>query len=454
MNFIFLFFYEIALWIIAMISFPKMIYAFLVHKKYRKSLLHRFGFHFPVFPPHALPSIWIHAVSVGETKAVAELAKKIKERFREHPLIISSVTETGHGEAKKSLPFADYHVFIPFDFSWVVKKIIKQASPQLIILCESDFWYHFLAYAKKNGASLALVNGKMSARSMSRFRFFSFFSKKLFGLFDLLCLQNCFYQDRFLAVGVDPKKIEVTGNLKLDEKEPLLSQEEILEWKQRLGIHLSQPVLVLGSTHAPEEQLLLNVLKEVWKTIPNLKVLLIPRHPERFKEVENLLDKEGIQWTSFSVLNQSRELSYHSKESEQVILIDAMGILRTCYQLSDIALVAGSFTDRVGGHNILEPCRYGKPVLFGPFMHGQLEFVDLIKGNRAGLQVELNQLQGIIEEWIKNPQEREVIGLNGVRLMEEVTGAVDRTIEALEPLLLSFTSSFVSSSRGFCDREK
>lgn len=428
MNFIFLIFYELILWVLALIAIPKTLYSLIVHKKYRQSLIPRLGIRFPIPSLPAQSSIWIHAVSVGETKAVVSLARELKHRFPDRPLIISSVTETGHAEAKRSFPFADYHVFLPFDFACVVSHVIKKASPFLVILCESDFWYNFLYYSKKRGASLALVNGKMSERSMRRFGWVPFFAKRLFGLLDVLCVQNNLYRSRFIEAGANQEKIVVTGNLKLDEEYPQLSQEEAIQWRQKLGIQPGQTLLTIGSTHSPEELLVINVLKGVWTHSPELRVIIVPRHPERFKEVANLLEKERINWINFSDINRRTG-------KEQVILMDAMGLLRMCYQLSDIAIVGGSFTDRVGGHNILEPCWYGKPVLFGPYMRTQLELVDLMTQYGAGLQVNQDQLLAALENWVQHPEERKEIGSKGLRLVKDLKGSTKRTLQALDPLL-------------------
>lgn len=428
MNFIFSIIYEFCLWIIAILAIPKMLYSFFFHKKYRNSIKYRLGCQFPQIPPQSFPSIWIHAVSVGETKAVVSVARELKRQFPDNPLIISSVTETGHAEAKRSLPFADYHVYLPFDFRWIISRAIKKASPGLVILCETDFWYNFLSFSKKNGAALAVVNGKMSERSMKRFRFLSFLSSRLFKLFDIFCVQNELYQSRFIEVGVKPSKIVVTGNLKLDENYPKLSNEEVLEWKDKLGIQPQQKILTIGSTHSPEEKNLLLQLKKIWEMHPELKVILVPRHPERFGEVASILDAERIFWINFSDIKKRTG-------KEQVILFDVMGMLRMCYQLSDYTIVAGSFTDRVGGHNILEPCWYGKPVLFGPHVHQQLEFVDLVKKYEAGLQIDADQLPMILQKWLSDPAEPMRLGSNGLLLVNELKGTSKRTLQALEPLL-------------------
>ncbi|MBA3722456.1 MAG: 3-deoxy-D-manno-octulosonic acid transferase [Parachlamydiaceae bacterium] len=420
--------YECSLILIALVALPKLIYQFIMHKKYRASLLTRLGIRYPKIEKNNHRTVWIHAVSVGEAKAIVSLAREIKQLFPESQLIISSTTETGHMEAKRSLPFADKHVYLPLDLRCIVSPIISKASPDLVILSESDFWYNFLSCAKNKGAVIALVNGKISEKSMNRFCQVPFFSKRLMNLFDIMCLQNESYKERFIKIFSPIDKMVITGNLKLDDEYPQLSNEDVQHWRKRLGIDPAQPVLTIGSSHNPEEQIFLDVLKRIWKKFPTLKVILVPRHPERFKDVAALLDREHIQSIKFSEIQRKTG-------KEQVILIDTMGMLRMCYQLSDIAIVGGSYTSKVGGHNILEPCWYGKPVLFGPYMHTQVELVGLIKHYEAGFQVNPDELEKKIEDWLSNPVERDEVGRKGLRLIKEVKGSTKRTMSALEPLL-------------------
>lgn len=429
MNSIIPILYELSLWLIAFVNAPKMLYQLIFKNKYRSSLLTRFGFRYPKIErkPDA-PLIWIHAVSLGETKAVVSLARELKRQFPHAQLVISSITETGHAEAKRSFPFADYHLYLPFDFNFIVKPIVQMAKPDLVVLCETDFWFNFLRHAKKLGASIALVNGKISEPSQKRFKCVKFFTKRLLSLFDVLCLQNDLYLERFSHLISPNSKLFVTGNLKLDEEYPHLSPDEIIQWRNRLGIAPDSLVLTIGSTHHPEEQIFMDILKHVWRKNPRLKVILVPRHPDRFKEVASLLEREHI-----SAINYTKLSDRTGKE--QVILIDAMGMLRMCYQLSDIALVGGSYTNRVGGHNILEPCWYGKPVLFGPHMHTQVELVDLINQYQAGLQSPQQDLLFNLENWVQDSAERHLIGQRGLKLIGSLKGSTKRTLEALGPVL-------------------
>lgn len=404
-----------------------MLYNFFVYKKYQKSFLARIGLEDQRVIKSRPYLIWIHAISVGETKAVVQLARNLKAQFSNCQLIISSVTETGHAEAKRCMPFADQHIYMPFDFTPITRSLVRKLSPNLVILCESDLWYNFLCYAKKEGAQIALVNGKLSERSMRRFKAISFFSKKLFKFFDLIAVQNPLYQKRFIEAGANPEKIRVTGNLKFDEEYPQLSKEEVMQWKDRLGIRVGQVVLAIGSTHDEEELIFIRVLKKLWDK-SDLKVLLVPRHPERFKEVSRILKAENVPFILYTELGQRTG-------GEKVILIDTMGMLRMCYQLSDLALVGGSFTPKVGGHNILEPCWYGKPVFFGPYMHTQDELVDLVKSYGAGQQLTEINLLKTLEDYVNNPEKRYMKGKKGEELVVDIKGATKRTLVALNSVL-------------------
>ena len=228
--------YDFFLLLIGMIALPKLLYQMTFHKKYRNSLKQRFGIGFPEIDKGSKTLIWVHAVSMGETKAIAALAKKLKKRSENVILLFSTVTETGLAEGKKSIPEADYHVFLPFDFNWIIKPIVKRVKPDRVILCETDFWYNFLNASKDEGAHLSVVNGKISVNSLKRFLKFPSFSHKLFSLIDSYCVQSSHYKERFLQLGIPEEKITVTGNIKFDSSFPKLSKEELNNWKLKLGI--------------------------------------------------------------------------------------------------------------------------------------------------------------------------------------------------------------------------
>lgn len=419
--------YNLVLFVLAVIAFPVVLYRVIVKKKYRTSIWQRFGFGFPIIEKGNRPLIWIHAVSVGETKGIANLARIIKNEWDNPILLVSSITETGHAEAKRSLPFADYHVYLPIDFPFIIGPIMRRIRPDYVILTESEFWFNFLRGAKKVRAKTALVNGKISVRSLERFKKYRRFHQALFSMIDYYCVQSDLYASRFKELDIPENKITVTGNLKYDEADDFLPKDLLLEWKRCLGIADDQLVLVLGSTHDPEEKLIFNTMIEVWKKIPNVTVIVAPRHPERFPEVRNILDQLQIPYVAYSQ-KESR------KGYEKVVLIDSMGLLRKCYQIADVALVAGSYTPRVGGHSIIEPCHYGIPVIYGPYMHTQQDMVDLVQKYQAGLQVPPEGLYEALTKLLSNADEREKLGDAGMKMIKNLHGITKKTEKSLREI--------------------
>jgi len=416
--------YELLLFVLALIMLPYLLFQLIVKKKYRGSILQKLGIGFPKVDKKGGPLLWIHAISLGETKAIAPLVKMLKSQENPPTILFSNVTETGHTEALKIVQ-ADYHVYLPFDFGWIINRIVKRVSPEMVILCESDFWYNFLRTSKKLGASVVLVNGKISERSLHRFLKVPTLSRRLFTLIDLLCVQNQLYGDRFQRLGVSKEKVVVTGNIKFDAVYPKAPADNLKELRHHFGLAESDPVIVMGSSHSPEELIFIQTLEKVWKKYPNVKGIVVPRHPERFNEVAALLEKHNIAFHRFSQkgtpANQPR-----------VILVDAMGQLLLCYQIAKIAIVAGSYVERIGGHNILEPVWYGVPVLFGPHMQNQPDMVDLMRDYDAGIQVSSEALPGVIEDLLGDEKRCKKLGINGLRLFSDIHGATAKTFALLK----------------------
>lgn len=421
--------YELVLWVIALIATPKFLYALIVHKKYRSSFGQRLSRGFPRIEKNGKKLVWIHAVSVGEVKAIAELVKMLKAQAEKPLILISTITETGHAEAKRSIPFADYYVFLPFDFYWLAKRALRLAKPDLVLVCETDFWFNFLRIAKGLGCPIALVNGKISERSVRRFKKFSFFTKRLVALFDVFCLQSPHYADRFLAIGVPESKITVTGNLKFDSPPEAMSLSEKADFMGELGIAEGDKVIVIGSSHDPEERLLLGSLGPLLISRPELKLIIAPRHPERFAAVEACLKNSPWGYRKFSDRHSAR----HSA-SGQIILLDAMGLLTKCYQIASVAIVAGSYTPKIGGHNILEPMWYEVPVVYGPFMHSQPEIAEVVERYSAALKLPLDQTLGAVEELLEDGSLNKSVKQASNHLVQDMRGSTQRTLEALEHL--------------------
>jgi 3-deoxy-D-manno-octulosonic-acid transferase len=414
------FLYDALLILGLILSSPMILWKMIKYKKYRHNFLDRLGFRRPSLSLKG-PCVWVHAVSLGETKAATALIKQIQKERPDLPIVFSSSTETGLQEGKKNLAMLAAHFLLPLDFSWTMKALAKQINPQLLILVESDFWYNLISSVK----TVVLINGKISERSTRRFKFFSFFTKRIFSLFKLLCVQSDLYKKRFTSLGIPSHQIVSTGNLKLDQVIPVINLEK---GREQFGLTLQDRVITLGSTHHPEEEELLEALDPLFSQFPHLKILLVPRHPERFSSVTALLEKKGLPFARYS---DPRFLS--QAKQAQVIFIDAMGLLETCYQLSEIAVVGGSFISHVGGHNIFEPVSVGVPVLFGPHMQAQKELVDLALSYKVGHQVTLLTLPQIVKSFLEAPPLS--MHQRALELTKKMQGSTQRTWDNIRPFV-------------------
>lgn len=419
--------YEIGLFFVFLAFLPKALYECLRYKKHRSNLIKRLGVGFPkILPKGKGPVIWIHAVSVGECQAASALVKRLQSEIKEATIVISSVSETGHAEAKKSCPTADHHVYLPFDFYLCVERVLRRCTPDLVILVEGDFWYRFLKQTKKRGAIALVVNGKVSKTSAERLTRLSFFAKRLFSLVDFICVQSELYQERFLAIGVPSSKLKVTGNIKCDSLPASLPEEELSQLRQKLHLKPQDKVVVIGSTHAPEEELILNQLVPLQKKYPDLKLIVAPRHPERFSEVAAIMQKHGLEFGSWT--------KGAATANPQSFLIDAMGVLRKCYQLADVAIVAGSFTKRVGGHNIMEAQVFGIPVICGPYMYSQPQLIECAKYYNAIMQIDADQIGQSVDQIMSDPATKLQLGNSALAMVAALRGATDRTVRTISEL--------------------
>lgn len=409
------FFYNGALLLFVLVSFPKWLWEAVRYRKHRRSLLEKIGFKIPAFHfTKTGPRIWVHSISVGETKAAQPLIDRLHEKYQSASIVVSTVSETGQEEARRIIKSADHIFFFPLDFSWIIKKLMRAIKPDLLILVEGDFWFNLIDLAPR----VALVNGKISEKSLARFKKVRFFSNKLFHKIELLCVQSHRFAERFRALHVNPSRIVVTGNLKFDQPFPHIDK---MLWREKLSLEPSDRVLTIGSTHEHEEKMLLQTIAPLMQKYPTLKILVVPRHPERFAQVATILEKLGIDFDIFTnpVKNPHR----------RIVLVDAMGVLSACYQLSELAIVGGSFISTVGGHNIFEPAALGVPVLFGPSMYSQKDLVDIVTQAGAGRQVTLDTLETTLNEFLAYPSE--AMRRSGLQLAEEMHGATTRTLEAL-----------------------
>lgn len=410
----FSFLYNALLHLLALPVLGKMGIEMVRTHKYRSNFLARLGVGFPSLSKGDKKLIWVHAVSVGEVKAVAPLVHALKREG--YMVLLSTVTETGFRESKRSVAEADAHAYLPFDLPYIIRPIVRRLQPDQVLLTETDFWFNFQDAAQRMGAKLVLINGKLSERSMRRYAQLPLFSKHLIHAFDKLLVQGDLYASRFRRLGVPAAKVKVTGNLKLDG---MGKEEGILT---RAALQFEGPLLTLGSTHDPEEKVWIEALVEIWKHCPSLRVLLVPRHPERFEQVARILAAAQISFHRFS------RQPYFGEA--QLLLVDTMGLLRQCYKISTLAFVGGSLA-RIGGHNILEPAYYGVPVLYGPHMEKQPDLLDLMRRYQAGVCVTRGELVSETLELLFHEERARQMGERGMQMVQESQGALEETLREI-----------------------
>jgi 3-deoxy-D-manno-octulosonic-acid transferase len=375
--------YNFLLFLYLIFLFPKIIFDYLFFNKKKDNLLYKLGikkYHFDIKDKDV---IWIHCVSVGESISCKKFLKLLKEKYKNSYVIVSSTTTTGHNEAKKSLSIADIHIYMPFDFSFIQSYYLKKIKPKIVIFVETDFWYNFLKYAKKYNSKIYLISAKMSKKSAKRYAKLSMCSKKLFSYFDFILCQNKTYFNRFLYAKAKKDKLKITGNIKFDNFKELLNTDEKLSLIKKLKLQ-DNKVLTIASTHSPEEEMILDKTEDLYSKINNLKIILAPRHINRIKEIEDLLNQKKVSFIKLSEIEK--------QNNEKIILVDSIGILTNLYQVSDLAIVCGSFIKRVGGHNVLEPIFLNTYTFFGPYMHTQEDLKKMALKYNLASQVNIENL--------------------------------------------------------------
>ncbi|QVL56962.1 MAG: 3-deoxy-D-manno-octulosonic acid transferase [Simkaniaceae bacterium] len=393
------FLYDFALYLLLILSFPKLLIDYLFKGKYRKSLFARIS---PEIPKDLKkPLIWLHAVSMGETKALSTLIPHIRKTYPNAYIYVTTVTETGQEEAQKRISDADAIGYLPLDFSWIIKGFVRKLKPALLILVEGDYWFNLINQVKKQGAKIIVVNGKLSEKSMKRYLAAPFFSRSIFNSIDHFCIQGESYLERFLKLGIHPENLIITGNLKFDI--PSDEEKDLEALKKQFDIKQKDRVITLGSTHEGEEELLYKSLIPALTMDPHLKILIVPRHPERFSRVKSLI--------------------HHP----QIRIVDQMGILPKCYHLSHLAIVGGSFIKGVGGHDIFEPAKMGVPTLYGPYMHKQVDLDRGMTESGAGIKVEQPHLLEAVEKLLNDSKFHFEMGKKGKYFAHKVMGASFRT---------------------------
>lgn len=374
-------------------------------------------------------TVWFHGVSVGEVHLLRQLVRAFRERHPVWQVVISSTTDTGLAEAQKH--FQDLTVIpYPFDFSWAVRRTIRSVSPKLIVLAESELWPNFLQAANRQKVPVIVANGRMSPRTSRRYSLIAPLARKVFfNRVTAFAMQSETYANHLRNIGVDSRRIRVTGNVKYDGVLLDRDNAKTRDLGRAIGITPNELVWVAGSTHDPEEQIVLSVFGRLRSKFPNLKLILVPRAPERFDVVAKLIESTGI-----SYLRRSRG----SDTGQPIILIDTLGELGAAWGLATIGFTGGSLNEKRGGQSMIEPAAFGVPVMFGPHTWN---FRDAVAGLlEAGGAIRIHnemELEREATRLLNDNELRSRMGIAAHAFVMSQQGATARSLDMMDEVLAS-----------------
>ena len=438
--------YSVLVLAVAVLASPWFVYQALRYKKYVASLGQRMGYLPVSFNMDADESIWIHAVSVGEVLTARPLISDLKRRYPELRMFLSTTTMAGQQLARRSVQDVDAVFYFPFDLGIFVRRTLDLVRPKLFVMMETEIWPNLLYECRKRGVKTAVVNGRLSPRSFSRYRMVRGFMRRVLDHVDRFLVQSEESARRFIDLGADPARVVVTGSLKFDSLDlsPTALQSRTRDRVLRyFRVPASRPVIVAGSTMKGEEQAVLRAFRRVRATSPTTLLVIAPRHPERFGEVEQLVRSEG--WKTA----RRSDLAIDNEPRVDVVVLDTIGELAIVYQIATVVFVGGSLV-ATGGHNVLEPAVFGKPIVFGPHMQNFAEIADAFVTNGAGVQVAGDpQLDEAVISLISDPVRRARLGAAARALVEANRGAKEKSVTVLADLLPRETRQYPANVRPF-----
>lgn len=378
--------------------------------------------------PIAQHGIWIHAVSVGETIAAIPLIKALQQRYPDLPILVTTTTPTGADRVQAVFAQQVSHAYLPYDLPGALQRFVEQVKPQCLIIMETELWPNLLHICAKNGVNTLLANARLSEQSAAGYQKIGLLTRAMLKQLTVLAAQSPNDATRFLALGMNPERLSVTGSIKFDLEIPTDLTQRALELRTIWG--KQRPVWIAASTHEGEEELILNAHVEVRKKIPDALLVLVPRHLERFNRVAALAQRLG-----FKITRRSECLV--CAEDTGVFIGDSMGELLLFYAAADVAFVGGSLVP-VGGHNPLEPAALSLPVLMGPHLFNFAHISQELISAGAMLQIKnAGELAQQIIELLQNTPLRQQMGAKGERFVAQNRGAVAKHLALLEPLLIN-----------------
>lgn len=369
---------------------------------------------------------WVHAVSVGEARAIAPLVKRLLSEQADRKILVTVSTPTGRDTVQQLLKDSVDCCYLPYDIGFCVDQFLRRAKPKVAVIVETEVWPNLIIKAKKRNIPVLYVNVRLSERSFLKYQRFAAFSKAIFSRIDFMAIQSASDAARLHQLGVPIANFSISGNIKFDVQMPPSLAESAHGLRGLLTT--SRTIWIAGSTRDGEEELLLPVYQSLKNKHPDLLLVLVPRHPERFDEVERLCKRHKLQ------VVRRTQAPAQIDQTIDVYLGDTLGELSVMYAASDIAFVGGSLVP-FGGQNILEPCALGIPVLFGEHMFNFQEISQLTIAADAGAQVlDTQQLEQELDTLICNPNRRDEMGHNGKTLIAEHKGALENIYQLIKDL--------------------
>ena len=424
--------YSVAIVAFFALMSPSLLYQAVRYRKYIGSLSQRLGYLPISFNLDADESIWIHAVSVGEVLTARALLPELRERYPRLRLFLSTTTMTGQQIARNNLQYVDEVFYFPFDLGFVVNRTLALVKPRLFIMMETEIWPNLLRACNRTGVKTMLVNGRISSRSYPRYRLARPFFRRVLRHVDRFCMQSDESARRVVDIGADRDRVMVTGSLKFDSLE-IPGSSPVERGRNRVLRYFrmspDRPVIIAASTLKGEENAVLDAFQRIRATMTNALLIIAPRKPQRFDDVERLARQAG--WN----VARRTELRVDAEPRHDVVVLDTIGELAQLYQVATAVFVGGSLVDS-GGHNILEPAVFGKPIVFGPYMQNFAEIAQTFLDNDAAVQVRSGrELDSVLLDLLGDPVRRARLGAAARALVEANRGARVKTLSAIAQLL-------------------
>lgn len=382
--------------------------------------------------------VWFHAVSVGEVTLLKTLITRFESVHPDVECVISTTTSTGYELAQRM--YAPRTVFYcPLDFSWAVRRALRRVRPSMLVLAELEVWPNLIREAKASGVKVAVVNGRLSERSARGYGRAVALLRPFFARLDLVLAQTTTYAQRFLDLGARPDVVHVTGSVKFDGAPSSRENPATLELRRRAGFETGDFVFLAGSTQSPEESWAIEIFRELAPALPHLRLVIVPRHAERFEEVATLLERSGLAWERRSKWNTSAGTTTNAvvQVRQRILLVDAIGELGAWWGTADVGFVGGSTGTR-GGQNMIEPAAYGVATCFGPKTQNFRDIVELLLTSRAAEVIHSREeLSRFVQRMAQSPEERKRIGQQAAQVVARQRGAAEKSVAMLSELLLA-----------------